>query len=383
MSIINYASREIQFKIVYYGPALCGKTTNLGYIHQRINPANRGDLVSLATAADRTLFFDFLPLNAVVIKGFVTKFQLYTVPGQVIYNATRQLVLRSVDGVVFVADSQWEKMEENVESFQKSRGKSGQAKHLDRRDSLRPAIQQARPAEHRAGQLSRVRAEQSKEARAKLRSHLEHRAERFRLAQRRLADSAAQIQQTKRRAQDRAAARGHPGRTAASRRKHERHRMNAIPVLTIENVATLDGVLADFLKKAEAELTVVIDRGGNVISQFGDMAVMDVTIIAALAAGSFAATKELARRIGEVEFNALYHQGNGSHIFMNSVDDDTIMITVFGRRTTVGLVRFYSASAAQKVAALLKSLAAQRTTDFRLTRRDITAPPVFADNSCG
>jgi signal recognition particle receptor subunit beta len=117
MSIINYASREIQFKIVYYGPALCGKTTNLSYIHQRINPQNRGDLVSLATAADRTLFFDFLPLNAVVIKGFVTKFQLYTVPGQVIYNATRQLVLRSVDGLCFVADSQWEKMEENVESF--------------------------------------------------------------------------------------------------------------------------------------------------------------------------------------------------------------------------------------------------------------------------
>jgi signal recognition particle receptor subunit beta len=98
MSIINYASREIQFKIVYYGPALCGKTTNLDYIHKRINPENRGDLVSLATAADRTLFFDFLP-------------------GQVIYNATRQLVLRSVDGVIFVADSQWEKMEENVESF--------------------------------------------------------------------------------------------------------------------------------------------------------------------------------------------------------------------------------------------------------------------------
>src|ERR1700752_5190189 len=117
MSIINYASREIQFKIVYYGPALCGKTTNLNYIHQRINPLNRGDLVSLATATERSLFFDFLPLNAVVIKGFVTKFQLYTVPGQVIYNATRQLVLRSLDGLIFVADSQWEKMEENVESF--------------------------------------------------------------------------------------------------------------------------------------------------------------------------------------------------------------------------------------------------------------------------
>ncbi len=132
--------------------------------------------------------------------------------------------------------------------------------------------------------------------------------------------------------------------------------MNSIPVLTIEDVATLDGVLGDFLKKAEAELTVVIDRGGNVISQFGDMSVMDVTIIAALAAGSFAATRELARRIGEIEFNALYHQGNGSHMFMNSVDDDTIMITVFGAGTTVGLVRFYSATAAQSVAAILKSL---------------------------
>ncbi len=117
MSIINYASKEIQFKIVYYGPALCGKTTNLAYIHSRIDPGHRGDLVSLATAADRTLFFDFLPLNAVVIKGFKTKFQLYTVPGQVIYNATRQLVLRSVDGIIFVSDSQWDKMEENVESF--------------------------------------------------------------------------------------------------------------------------------------------------------------------------------------------------------------------------------------------------------------------------
>jgi mutual gliding-motility protein MglA len=117
MPIINYASKEIQFKVVYYGPALCGKTTNLQYIHSRISPNHRGDLVSLATAADRTLFFDFLPVNAVVLQGFKTKFQLYTVPGQVIYNTTRQLVLRSVDGVVFVADSQWNKIPENVESF--------------------------------------------------------------------------------------------------------------------------------------------------------------------------------------------------------------------------------------------------------------------------
>lgn len=155
--------------------------------------------------------------------------------------------------------------------------------------------------------------------------------------------------------------------------------MNSIPVLTIENVANLDGILADFLKKAEAELTVVIDRGGNVISQFGDVAVMDVTIIAALAAGSFAATRELARRIGEVEFNALYHQGNGSHIFMNSVDDDTIMITVFGSRTTVGLVRFYSAATAHALATLLKSLHGAEVEGFRFDPVDVSAAPLFVD----
>jgi predicted regulator of Ras-like GTPase activity (Roadblock/LC7/MglB family) len=154
--------------------------------------------------------------------------------------------------------------------------------------------------------------------------------------------------------------------------------MNGIPVLTIEDVATLDGVLGDFLKKSEADLTVVIDRGGNVISQFGDRDVTDVTIIAALAAGSFAATRELARRIGEVEFNALYHQGNGSHMFMNSVDEDTIMITVFGKGTTVGLVRFYSTGAAQSVASLLKKL--QRNGHgLEFAPSDISAAPIFAE----
>lgn len=155
--------------------------------------------------------------------------------------------------------------------------------------------------------------------------------------------------------------------------------MNAIPVLTIEDVATLDGVLGDFLKKTEADLTIVIDRGGNVISQCGDMDVMDVTVIAALAAGSFAATRELARRIGEVEFNALFHQGNGTHMFMNSVDDETIMISVFGTRTTVGLVRFYSATAAQNVAAVLKTLRSN-THGFSFDAKDISAAPVFVDH---
>jgi predicted regulator of Ras-like GTPase activity (Roadblock/LC7/MglB family) len=154
--------------------------------------------------------------------------------------------------------------------------------------------------------------------------------------------------------------------------------MNGIPVLTIEDVATLDGVLGDFLKKSEADLTVVIDRGGNVISQFGDRDVTDVTIIAALAAGSFAATRELARRIGEIEFNALFHQGNGSHMFMNSVDDDTIMITVFGKRTTVGLVRFYSTGAAQNVASLLKKL--QRNGHgLEFSASDISSAPIFTE----
>lgn len=154
--------------------------------------------------------------------------------------------------------------------------------------------------------------------------------------------------------------------------------MSTIPVLTIEDVASLDSVLGDFLKKAEAELTVVIDRGGNVISQCGDMTAMDVTIVAALAAGSFAATRELARRIGEVEFNALYHQGNGSHIFMNSVDDETIMITVFGPRTTVGLVRFYSTGAAQQVAQLLQSVN-KNAHGFSFEAGDVSGGEVFAD----
>ena len=119
MAIINQASKELQVKIVYYGPAVCGKTTNLVQVHDHVQTTqgNKGKLVSLATSSDRTLFFDFLPIEAMAIRGFKTKFQLYTVPGQVIYNTTRQLVLRGVDGIVFVADSQFEKMEENVKSF--------------------------------------------------------------------------------------------------------------------------------------------------------------------------------------------------------------------------------------------------------------------------
>jgi signal recognition particle receptor subunit beta len=117
MSLVNYSTREITSKIVYYGPGRSGKTTNLQYIHGQVPEERRGRMVSLATETDRTLFFDFLPLDLGTISGFQTRFQLYTVPGQVYYDATRKLVLQGADGVVFVADSQRAQREENVESF--------------------------------------------------------------------------------------------------------------------------------------------------------------------------------------------------------------------------------------------------------------------------
>src|SRR5438067_9761305 len=117
MTFINYASREINCKIVYYGPGLCGKTTNLQYIYDSTAPAAKGKLISLATETDRTLFFDFLPLELGTVRGFKTRFHLYTVPGQVFYDASRKLILKGVDGVVFVADSQVERMDANIESL--------------------------------------------------------------------------------------------------------------------------------------------------------------------------------------------------------------------------------------------------------------------------
>src|SRR5205085_1713009 len=226
-------------------------------------------------ASDRTLFFDFLPLNALVIKGFVTKFQLYTVPGQVIYNATRQLVLRSVDGIVFVADSQWEKMEENVESFKNL--EDNMAKQNMSLDDIPYVLQY-----------------------------------------------------------------------------NKRDLPNIAPVNYLEYVL-------NNRKKRVQSFEVVSSTGQNV---FATLNAVSQTLLhkfskqsdSSRGAAPMAGAHELARRIGEIEFNALYHQGNGSHIFMNSVDEETIMITVFGPRTTVGLVRFYSTGTAQQVALLLKAL---------------------------
>jgi len=118
MSMINYASREINCKLVYYGPGLGGKTTNLEHVYKKVSPSTRGKLISLATETERTLFFDFLPVDLGTIRGFKTRFHLYTVPGQVYYNASRKLILKGVDGVVFVADSQADRAEANIESMQ-------------------------------------------------------------------------------------------------------------------------------------------------------------------------------------------------------------------------------------------------------------------------
>ena len=117
MPLVNFAAREINYKIVYYGCGLCGKTTNIQYIHRKVNPQAKGKLVSIATEEERTLYFDFLPLTLGTVRGMKTRFHLYTVPGQSYYNASRKLVLQGVDGIVFVADSQITRLDENVESY--------------------------------------------------------------------------------------------------------------------------------------------------------------------------------------------------------------------------------------------------------------------------
>jgi predicted regulator of Ras-like GTPase activity (Roadblock/LC7/MglB family) len=148
--------------------------------------------------------------------------------------------------------------------------------------------------------------------------------------------------------------------------------MESIPFLSVEDVAQIDAALNDYLEKSEAELAVVLDRGGNIVSQQGELNTSNLAIVAALAAGSFAATKELAARIGEPEFSALYHQGKDSHVFMNAVDENNILLTVFGEKTTVGLIRFYSVSCARRLQQILDRLRSQPRSDrFSLSMSDI------------
>ena len=150
MSMINYASREINCKLVYYGPGLGGKTTNLEFVYNKVAPGSRGKMISLATETERTLFFDFLPVDLGTIRGFKVKFHLYTVPGQVYYNASRKLILKGVDGVVFVADSQIERMDANIEAMQNLYENMAAARLRPDQDPVRRPVQQARSPERRA-----------------------------------------------------------------------------------------------------------------------------------------------------------------------------------------------------------------------------------------
>ena len=151
MSFINYAAREINVKIVYYGPGLCGKTTNLQYIYEKSNPQQKGKLISLATETDRTLFFDFLPLDLGSVRGFKTRFHLYTVPGQVFYDASRKLILKGVDGVVFVADSQEARDGRQHRVAPQPRRQPERERLRAQEHPLRAPVQQARPADRGAG----------------------------------------------------------------------------------------------------------------------------------------------------------------------------------------------------------------------------------------
>ena len=156
--------------------------------------------------------------------------------------------------------------------------------------------------------------------------------------------------------------------------------METIPFLTQEDVSGLDAMLTDYLQKSEAMLTVVIDRGGTVIAQLGNTDSVDITIIAALAAGSFAATKELASRIGEKEFSALYQQGQSRNIFMSAIDENTIIITIFGEKTTLGLVRFYTVNLSAQLVTFLKGIRKRDKSghSFSLSESDIDGSKIFA-----
>ena len=160
MSLVNYATREITCKIVYYGPGRSGKTTNLHYIYEQVPRDRKGKMVSLATQTDRTLFFDFLPLDLGMISGFTTRFQLYTVPGQVYYQTTRKLVLQGADGVVFVADSQARQLDGERREHAGPAREPRRARHRRAHDAARPPVQQAGPAagdDPRRAERSRTR----------------------------------------------------------------------------------------------------------------------------------------------------------------------------------------------------------------------------------
>jgi signal recognition particle receptor subunit beta/predicted regulator of Ras-like GTPase activity (Roadblock/LC7/MglB family) len=326
MAIINQATKELQVKIVYYGPAMGGKTTNLVQVHDHVQTAagNKGKLVSLATSSDRTLFFDFLPIEAMTIKGFKTKFQLYTVPGQVIYNTTRQLVLRGVDGIVFVADSQYEKMPENVESFQNL---------VDNLNSLKlnlaeiPYVLQynkrdlpnAAPVEYMEFLLN------NREVQVPSFSATAHKCEgvfeTLNMITRLLLHKIHQ-----------------PKRSAI--------RMTWPPCPNSSRT-TFGGAMkrcANSSRSTDATAALIIDKGGFLITHQGDAHDFDLTTIGALASGAFMANQTIAGLVNETNFNSIYQQGENFSMFVINVDEHSLLVVIFKSHSGVGVVvKYYAA----------------------------------------
>ena len=324
MAIINQATKELQVKIVYYGPAMGGKTTNLVQVHDHVQTAagNKGKLVSLATSSDRTLFFDFLPIEAMTIKGFKTKFQLYTVPGQVIYNTTRQLVLRGVDGIVFVADSQYEKMPENVESFQNL---------VDNLKSLKlnlaeiPYVLQynkrdlpnVAPVEYMEFLLNNREVQVPS-----FTAHGPQVRGRVRNAEHDHAPVAAQIHQPKRSA--------------------IRMTWPPCPNSSRKTSSSWTKTLREFIAQSRRHrrrwsLTraAFSSRTRATPQQF------DLTTIAALASGAFMANQTIAGLVNETNFNSIYQQGENFSLFVINVDEHCLLVVIFKAQTGVGVVKYF------------------------------------------
>ena len=311
---------------------MAGKTASLQHVHRSLPDGNKGKMISLATGDDRTIFFDFLPVSALTVRGFVTKFQLYTVPGQVYYNMTRKLVLRGVDGVVFVADSQWERLKENVESFRNLEENLREYRLRPGRHALRDPVQQARPAQCGAGAVPRVHAQPARRRVPSFESVASRGAGVF--------DALNTVSRMVLLERVRTGTGGAPQcfvtwsstrtRPLASRRSS-----------------------AAFLEESGASEALLIDRSGQLLASTGKTATFDTVSISALAAGAFSSTGAIAELLGETEFSVLFHQGVRESIHVSTVDGETILLAIFDDGTTVGMVRLFAKEACRAIGAIL------------------------------
>ena len=323
----------INFKVVYYGPGLAGKTANLQHIHQCLPDGNKGKMISLATGDDRTLFFDFLPVSALGVRGFTTRFQLYTVPGQMHYNMTRKLVLRGVDGVVFVADSQWDRLRDNVESFRNLDENLKEYGLNLATIPLRAAVQQARPGPDRSGRLHGVSPQPRRAACSHVRGRRRRRDRRVRHLEHGVA----------------------PGTRQRIRSSTGGRRVRVHDIVIHEaDAVRIDAVLGRFLADSGCAAALLIDRSGQPLAETGVSRTLDTGSIGALAAGAFSATAALARLLGESEFSVLFHEGVRESMHVSTVDDDTILLAIFDERTTVGMVRLFAREASTSIGGILE-----------------------------